>query len=366
MAYEESSLVISDASVERNRTSRTWVDILLAISTLLIPALILGAISKDLIGWKTPGGILGVFAGWRILKELLPRMRGSVRLNHAFLTVDAIKTLLRFKDPYTLYGPGDHFTHVTEQRDERNNISLDEATQSFNVTVNTKTGPVLGEGSFRLRPRFEKEALIAFIGGVASIPGDIEDLIKAALTAEMTPLTVDEALERTDTMNTMLHQKFGMGDPNSKDPAVSALEKRFGIVMGDVTLAALRLTPDAEKTRAGIDEAVVVAKGTAVILGFVDETKANGKTVTAEQKMRNALARGKLTQDQIDKARDRFMAVSDNIKMTLDTNEYTLRLDADPDVVSTLAALGPTLLPLLQQLSRRGKGGGGNQKKGGK
>jgi hypothetical protein len=350
---DDRQLTVEDGEIERDRRSRIFIAIAVILLTIAIPAALGGHITGDLFTYAPVGQFLGAVLGAFLLRYLTPRLRVSVRLNHAFITIDALKSFFKIKDVYTVYGPGEHASYFWEVREAKNNVSLDEASQNLVAPVITRSGPATLEGSYRIRPRFKKLALVTFLGSVAVIAKEIEDLILAFITQKLAVETIETANEKLKDLNEELKKEFADKE--------SELEKRFGLVVGDVTLSRVRLRSDNEETRAGIDEAHVVAKGTAILLGFQDSTDVDGKVTKAEDKVEEAIKNRTLTRTDVDKARDRFLALTKNIKMDLDSKEISLRIDGDPELTKALGDLGPAIVPVVQAYFNRNRGGSGRR-----
>lgn len=350
MANVPEQIVVTDAMANRDRTSRLLVAITSFVVTVGTPAVVFAKILYDSIGYPKLGIILGTGVGiFAFFTFILNRIIVQVRLNRAFVTVNQLRSYLGYEDVYTVYGPGTHISYPWESREERSNIPLQEVSQDFMTTVITKSGAVTVSGSYRIRPRFGTESLIAFLGGVGAIASDLGDIIKRFITEKLAHQTIDTAALSVGELNDKLAEHFGRGGP--KHPEVSSFEERFGLVVGDITVAQLRLSAEAEKTRTAIDEAKIINRGTAILLNF-SESLRNGEIIYPEQKLEQALKSGKITRAEADKARDRFMAASENIKMDASTSEMTFRLDADPEVVKAIASIGPAIVPFLQQIQR--------------
>lgn len=344
-------LVVEDSSVTRDRIGRALFGLIFSISIILAPAFLLGKLSADFFDYHVPGTFLGGSLGMLAVGYMLDHMIVRVDLNRAFVTVDNLRAFFKRKDVYTLYGPGFHLSYPWEAREERYNVSLDEVGEDFEFTIITSTGPVTIYGSYRIRPRFTKEELVAFLGGVAQIAKELSDIIGAFAYGQIAPLTSDQAKNRIAQLNLKLKEKFEHGTKGAKDTEVSNFEERFGIVVGDVTVAEIRMTKEAETTRAGLDEALNVMQGVAVMLGYNNEVNASGDvTETALQKLQHARATPEsgITQDIIDRTRREFLAISENVPMTIDAKEIAVRFDTHPDVVRALGDIAPAIAELAR------------------
>ncbi len=348
---EMAQTIITDATIERNRVARAAFALLCLLASFAIPSMLFAKFNSDWYGGWKPGFFLGLMVGMVVIGFAYKKFTVTVDLNRSFVTIDQLRALFVGSDVYVIYGPGWHISYPWESRQATNNVSHDEASEDFVVLVITGTGAVTVKGSYRIRPRFGNEATVAFLGGVAVIAADIGDFIKSFITEQLAGSTITAVLATMADLNAKLKAKFTRGVAGSNDPDVSDLEERFGIDFGDVTVAELRLSPEAEKTRSGIDEATIIAEGTAILLGFRAKT-IRGKVVSASEQMEKARSRKKdpITQDAVDRARDRFMAVSDNLQMKLSTNEIILKVNANPNVTDAIATLGPALAPVLAAL----------------
>ncbi len=353
MSIPDRQLIATDDLCVRDRTSR---NLLLGGYIAAVPFIFSGIgakITNDWFDTRAPGFYIGLAAASLVVGVTVGRFLIRNKSLHSFVTVDLLQSFLSGEDVYVTYGPGLHAAFPWESRSADDNISLDEAEQDFEVTVQCLSGIVTVNGSLRMRPdiRFS----IPFLSGTAVMASDVVDLVKSFIIELLAGKEVDEALVMVATLNTELNKKFGLASQgvspsearHSKDPQVSEFERRFGVNIGDITIAKILPSKEAQKTRNAIDEARVISKGTLIILNMKDEDELN-----------EALRNGMITRDDVTRARREFMAASDNITMNLGANEYTLKLEGDAEVLKALAAASPAILTYLQR-----QGGGGNPKK---
>ncbi|PIR86487.1 hypothetical protein COU13_00710, partial [Candidatus Kaiserbacteria bacterium CG10_big_fil_rev_8_21_14_0_10_43_70] len=323
----------TDSLLARDRSSRLIVLIAWIIFLLIVPSFIGARISYDWFGYSTPGALLGLAMTIFIATATLPRFFVKVSALRAFVTVDLLQTFINQRSGsagpnervYVAYGPGLHISFPWESRDSAQNVSLEEVSEPFQVTVQLKQGPIHIKGSVRLRPDITK--LVPFLGGVASIVSEVTDLIESKIIQRLGGKeNIFEVLTSVRDLNDYLHEQFAVGEGGD---GVAEFEERFGVNVGDVTVAEILPSEEVQKTMAGLAEAQIIAEGTAILMGYKN---AEG--------VKRAKTRGTVTQNDINKARDRFMAASDNIKMTLDANEYTLKVEGleklDPETVKAL------------------------------
>lgn len=352
-------LYATDSLIPRNRSGRRSVFIAYIAITCVIPAL----------GWILmrkwfDQGLIGLFLGlaaqvW-VLSRTLDRFIVKVGALRAFITVDQLKTFLNGngvageadKEAYVSYGPGLHLSYPWEARSANYNVSLEEVSETFSVDVQTAKGTLSVKGSVRMRPDITK--LVPFIGGVAAIASDITDLIKAFVIEIISQARDDNGeqsivsiLESSKKFTEKLTRKFAHGvEGRAVDPQVSDFEAHFGVSVTDVTIAELLPSKELQKTMTGISEAEIIAKGAAITAGYKDAEEA-----------RQAIKDGRLTQADLNQARDRFMAASDNISMDLKSNEYKLQLDGiTPELVKAFTEAGPALTIIAKALGdKKGK-----------
>ncbi len=190
--------------------------------------------------------------------------------------------------------------------------------------------------------------IMVFLGSVVSMASEILTLVEEQVSIHLKDKGVEEARSGIQALNKALHDHFVY---DGSDTPESPFEKRFGVVVGDVTVGSIGLDPAIEKTLGGKAEAKAIAEGTAIILGY----SAVGNA-TAADAMAKDRAEGKITAGAIDSARDRFLAVSENINMTLSTHEVNLRVEAPPGLADAIAQYGPAIAPVLQKIMQP-KGG---------
>lgn len=312
-----------------------WILSILSITTLFV-----GKITNDWFSLWWLGFFIGLAIAAMTIASTLPRFIVQVGAMRAFVTIDQLRTFFgsysdkemrRTQDgdtkAYVVYGPGFHISYPWESREANRNVPLEEVSESFSVDVQTPKGNLKVKGSVRLRPDITR--VIPYLGGVAVMANDITDLIKSAIISEVSrKKTIVAALSSVASLTDHLTKKFGED--------VSGFEERFGISVGDVTVSEMLPSAELQKTMTGITEAEIIANGAAILAGCADA-----------QEAREAIKNGHLTQADLNEARDRFMAASDNIKMNLDSNEYRVKLEGlenlDPKLAEALMALTPII-----------------------
>lgn len=325
--------------------------LLLAIG---VPVLIFTKILSDWFDLSIVGLFLGLVAASILLSRTLARFFISVDLVSAFITTDLLRTFMfrgsdrekpdpkeyeqkseaeraRDRKSFPTYGPGLHVAYPWEDRDRENNFSLKEVNVDFDFPVQLADGLLRAKGSYRLRPDLRN--LIPFLSGVATIPGEMEDLIISFAVQKLSAKTADEALNMVGELNDDLNEKFGLrtkvNADETPDDKVSNFERRFGVYVGDVTIAKLLPTEEMQRTRGAIDEARAIARGTAIVLGFEDAAE-----------MRQAQRDGKISEEIISRGRDRFLSISGNLE-GMDISRYEIDFNItglDPEVAKALSS----------------------------
>jgi hypothetical protein len=176
------------------------------------------------------------------------------------------------------------------------------------------------------------------LGGVAAVVNDLTDLITTKIVARLAGKSVVDSTNDVDGLNTFLQNEFEKGSD------MTAFEERFGVLVGDITVAEILGSAEAQKTRNAIDEAANI---------FIVMEKLGGYE---SGKLREAINGGKLSPAQEDALRKQAMAVSDNAKLDVTTNEVILTINAPPEVVEAVRAAGPGLGAALAAFNNLKKG----------
>lgn len=267
-----------------------------------------------------------------------------------FVTQDALRSLLGLEGVNVSYGPGVHVAFPWERRLPENNISLEEAAQNFEFTVQCKDGVLTCKGSYRLRPDHSRG--VTFLTGVASVASEISDLIIADAVSLLSKKPILEAMNQLAELNTFLMEEFSNDEKHTK------METRFGITVTDVTVKELLPSADVQKTISAIAEASAIATATAKLFGL---TPAG---------LRKKVTSGEVSQQAYDKARDRIMAASGNMEgMELRRFEVDVSGEAfDPETMNALGEVlkskgGKAALAALVGTTSKEKAGGSKKGK---
>jgi regulator of protease activity HflC (stomatin/prohibitin superfamily) len=279
-----------------------------------------------------------------------------------FVTQDNLRSLLGLGNVNVAYGPGLHIAFPWETRYSENNISLEEAPQDFEFAVQCSDGKLMVKGSFRLRP--DPRFPVPFLTGVAAAAEEITGLINGKGIELLKRKKVKTALRSIGKLNEELKHEF-VGKAEDTDTP-TAFEKRFGIIVSDVTVEEMLPSEELQRTISALSEANAVAEGTAIMLGMTKKEAAD--QLKAEPAFRATY----------NEARDRFLSVSGNLDgMDISRTEFMLRLDGiDPKLVEAISDLAknPNLAAAAATFANKGGGnkpnnrsrrnkkrGGGNQ-----
>ncbi len=341
----------TDGVIVRDRAARTLVAVVSPFATLFM-GYVFGVAFASFFKLPTMlGTSLGLGLGALAVLWLIPKLYIVNDAVSAFVTVNLLETIMSKRSALVTYGPGFHFSFPWEKRSGGNNADLSEQAENFTFEVQaTKEGgtvTIKGKYSVRLRPDIKH--LPEFLGGVASIASDLGDIISAKIVEHLAKKSVKEILVELPSLNEMLAVNFKHGKKQHKD--ISDFEKRFGVIIGDVTVSELLPSKEVQKALDGASESAALDGIVARSLGYP-----NIEAVHA------AVAAETLTSEHVAYATENAMAMTDNLHgLDLKRQTFTLRLQGDPDLIDAAKALAPVAPAIIGALT---KGAAGNQSKG--
>lgn len=280
--------------------------------------------------FKLPG-LLGTSMGLGLsglgLLWLIPRLYVINNAVSAFVTIDLLTSEL------VTYGPGFHFCFPWEKRSGSNAVDLSEAAENFSFEVQTPTGNLKGEFSIRLRPDITR--LPQFLSGVASVAADIGDIIKAYILTYFSEKPLINALKDTDALNKKMEEDFKHG--KTQGERASEFEKRFGVILGDITVSKLMPSGALQETMSAQTESTVIDSIVAASFGK--------KTM---EDLQAAVDAKIISQDEVNRRRNQTMAMSGNLQgMDFSESTFNLRVSGldniDPAIAEAIAAAGPLI-----------------------
>lgn len=315
-----------DSDIPRDRMSRL---ICLVVFWLAVPLLtacigyLVGGMVFNHSVMANIGAILGAGAGALGMLAALER-RFIIRneITGLFVTQNELASIFG-TEVNVYYGPGTHISYPWERRAAAGNITLEEVPVKFDFTVQCLDGVLKPYGSYRLRPDLKQP--IRFLTGVAGVASELQGLIGPFILDQFKDLTVREGLNIRNEINLALRERFINNDDD--------LEKRFGIIISDVTVDEILPTAEVQKTISGIAEADAIFQATAKILGHKPE------------KARELRADGKIPDHVWQRASNQAMAVTGNNEgrqesgFTLDVNLNGIDSDTTRKVVDAGAEM---------------------------
>lgn len=292
------SRAAADWMMERKRGCR-WAVLLVSLGLVLaIPTGIGSWMGLRFSSWilayilGSAGFSVGVFTALK----LFPRFWIVVPQSMAFVTTNLFTS--RGDNPNIPYGPGGHPCFPWELREESGNISLDTMTLSFVEEVPTTTSAVIVTGSIQFN--FSPTSITDVVGiDIEIIEQGFVDQVKEWLSDYLGKKEGDWAKKNVSLVRQTLQNEFQ--DLNG-DTARKLLEEYVIIVTG-VKISGIDFKPDVQKARDAADELARVNDVIWKLLGFADQTSFNA-----------AVANKDITQQDIARARDDFMAASGNAK----------------------------------------------------
>lgn len=159
------------------------------------------------------------------------------------------------------YGPGWHFAHWWEQRNQSGEYDLHVKTVPFSIAVPTKTAQVVVTGNYQYAIRLW--SLIQFIGsGRDTVEKGLTAFIEQQLTQQLTQKDAESARNEVKTVNENVSKVF-IGSNAS-----GGYEVQYGITIANIVISKIALSDEAQKTRDSEDEADALAKTVAKIAGY--------------------------------------------------------------------------------------------------
>jgi len=333
----------TDSMIERDRGSRAFIGFVGPAAALFFGYLFgvtFAAFFKLplVIGYTVGLGIGALTATWLVSKSYITNDAVA-----AFVTVNPLVTLSGGGSALVTYGPGFHFCFPWEQRSGGNNVDLREAAENFAVQVQGTTGTIHVKYSVRLRPDINR--LPEFLAGAASVASDLGGVISAVIVEQLATKGVKGAVAELPPLNAMLEDEFKHG--KSQGEKASDFEKRFGVIIGDVTVGEILPSKEVQKALDGASESAALDEVVARTLGY-----------PSIKAVHTAVEGGKLTSEQVAYATENALAMTDNLHgMDVKRQTFTLRLQGDPDLIEAAKGLVPIAPALMGALNKGAQGG---------
>jgi hypothetical protein len=187
-----------------------------------------------------------------------------------------------------------------------------------------------------------------YLAGVAAVVGDVSDLIITEIAQLLQDEEVADGLLMLGEINKKM-EKFKHGEGQADH--VSRFERRFAVIVGDVTMATIKPSAEVQKALDASAENTALNEVVANNLGF--ETGAEMKAAIKDRTIKSA---------DVIAARKLAYVVSDNLHgMDLGERTYTLKVEGlenlDPNLVTAIGSA----LPAVTAAVTRGQGPRGGQ-----
>ncbi len=345
----------TDDLIDRDRAYRWIVALGTPIATTLVGQALGGTILGIALAPISPGfgwdfgSTMGLIGGaglgtWLFLKKSFVSNPAVT----AFLTVDPVAAWFGWSahKQKPTYGPGFHPAFWWEGRDGKNTVSLEEVTFTFTAKVVATDGIVSVKFEARLRANIRQ--IPVFIAGVASVGADIGSILQAKIMSKVKGKSTDEISNSVDDLNAYLADIFKAGSPET-----SNIEKRFGIILGDITIGEILGSDDQQKTLTGRFEMKAIADM------MIDYLKRINGLSTIED-YNQAVKEGKITQNMIDDAMRHAKSVTGNVDgMKINENRTRFQLEGvTPEMVEALGSIGPSLAAFVAAMNTKGEKNG--------
>ncbi len=293
-----------DSMVTRNRELRFLVFVVSMGLILFVPTLfgylIGNAFDSGALRFflGSLGFCLGVFAAFKVF----PYFWIVVPQEMAFVTLN----LFPFfgSNPNVPYGPGGHFCFPWERREERGNIPLEKQTFKFSEMIATQTSAVTVNGSLQFRhmlPSIERLA-----GVDASVINDgFLDEVKQFLNARVAPM------DAVTAKNSVIQIEGALEHILMVEHADRIAVELDAEVEG-MQISSIDLPPDVQQTRDSAEEARAIGSSLWMFMGFPDQA-----TFLA------ARAAGTISQTDINRATEQFLATSKNATLNINRIDAT-------------------------------------------
>lgn len=290
-------------SEQRTRWTR-WVHLLLTTVAIFgLPMLLtflLGSIFNDsfrnllVLGGFVGGGLIYAYVAPRWLFVYNPAWNAHVTDNP--IGGDMIP-----------YGPGLNPSLLWEQRSPDRNVPLSLITLLFELTVQSRTAQVKVTGTFQFR--VDPEHLKNFVGvdDPTTIDKGLLAYVKSFITSRIAGIEADKALQNIEEFNRDLATNFMGYKPTVVAPGGTftpvEFEIKYGIIVVNLIIDGLALAETAQETRDAVDEAKILHRVVAGLLGMEPEALAK------------QIADGTFPYSQYEKVLNRAMAISNNAKL---------------------------------------------------
>jgi hypothetical protein len=293
-----------DNMLERNRELRVLVFALSMALITLVPT-VFGMMIGNAFGSGAArfflgslGFCLGIFAAFKVF----PYFWIVVPQEMAFITLNLFP--LFGSNPNVAYGPGGHFCLPWERREERGNIPLEKQTFTFEETIATQSSSVTIKGSLQFRHELPGISRLAGVDASAINDGFLDE-VKQFLNAKVAPMQALEAKNSIIAIEGNLEQTL-MEEHREK------LALELNATVQGVQISSIDLPPAVQETRDSIEEARAIGENIWMFMGF-----------TSKEEFNAARAAGSISQTDINRATEQYLAASNNATLNINRIDAT-------------------------------------------
>lgn len=289
-----------DSMVERNRAGRVAVFCLTMAIVVGFPTLIGMALGNalDFYGSKFILGTFGFGIGIFTMLKIFHRFWIVVPQTVAFVTTNQFSPA--GNNPNIPYGPGGHFAFPWELRAESGNITLDTLSISFSLPIPTQTSKVTVHGSLQFKFNFPTITRVVELDPSA-IQHGFTDMVNEFLSESVTPMTAEDARSHIVELRHKIVAEFQDNDAKRDE-----LLLKFNALVKGVQIANIELPEPVQKTKDTIEEARAIGANIWMFMGFTDKNAFDEARKNKE-----------ITQADVNRATEQFLAASDNAKLDI-------------------------------------------------
>ena len=293
-----------DSMAKRDRAAR-WGFLILTVAVVIFPLTAVGIAVGGVIDFHSSKWIFGTagfcFGVFSILK-LFPRYWIVVPQTSAFVTTNQFAP--KGKNPNIPYGPGGHPAFPWELRAESGNITLDILTVSYHEKVPTKESEMIVDGTVQFK--FSLGHITTVVGiDITTIEQGFIAQINEWLSQRLSDMDGAEAKNSIAKLRREIETEF---EETRKDN----LLEEYGVLVTGFQLSSIDFPKAVQDVRDTIDEAKRIGEGIWLFMGF-----------KSERAFASARKSGKITEQDVARARDDFLAASKNITKTVQRLDIT-------------------------------------------
>jgi hypothetical protein len=281
-----------DGMVERDRLIR-WLFLIGSVLFVTVTCTGFGIATGNVIkfgGSQFLLGGIGFAIGVGVMGKLFPRYWVVVPQTSAFVTTNPF---VHGTNPNIPYGPGAHPAFPWELRETSGNITLDILTLDYVEEVPTRSAAITVKGSVQFK--FSLPHITQVVGiDVHTVEAGFASQINEWLSARLAQMTPDDAKNSIHALRAEIERNF-------KETRQTFFLDTYGIQVIAIVIASMEFSAYVQTVRDGMDKAIYIADSVRIIMGYDSEVA-----------FKQDLAAGKITKDEIARARDDLLVLSGN------------------------------------------------------